>query len=267
MLHTCDQNVYAIWQIIYLELIFLLFFKHFLCQWIFPIQFWNLYFVSCLHCKQILYHCATGEASLTVLKIVNHYAEHQASLKNLPTMQETWVRSLSLEDPLEGHVNHSSILAWRIPMDRGAWQATVHGITKSQTWLSDFQMLYTWNLKLQISSKSVKKKKKKRTTRLTKQNPVLLNAALFWRVSRIGSFPNLYVPGGDAKGWAVRPMTWRFVQIWNKLSLCENLMMIRYTSKSALYITHCFCLWAVNSAYYKKKKSESQYKLMPEVYW
>ena len=30
--------------------------------------------------------------------------------------------------PAEGHGNHSSILAWRIPMDRGAWQATVHGI-------------------------------------------------------------------------------------------------------------------------------------------
>ena len=28
---------------------------------------------------------------------------------------------------------HSSILAWRIPMDRGAWQATVHGVTESQT--------------------------------------------------------------------------------------------------------------------------------------
>ena len=33
---------------------------------------------------------------------------------------------------------HSSILAWRIPIDRGAWWATVHGVTKSWTWLSDF---------------------------------------------------------------------------------------------------------------------------------
>ena len=33
--------------------------------------------------------------------------------------------------PGGGHGNHSSILAWRIPMDRGAWQATVHGVTKS----------------------------------------------------------------------------------------------------------------------------------------
>ena len=37
-------------------------------------------------------------------------------VKNLPAMQETWVRSLSWEDPLEkGKATHSSILAWRIP--------------------------------------------------------------------------------------------------------------------------------------------------------
>ena len=33
---------------------------------------------------------------------------------------------------------HSGILAWKIPMVREAWQATVHGVAKSQTWLSDF---------------------------------------------------------------------------------------------------------------------------------
>ena len=53
-------------------------------------------------------------------------------------MQEIWVRSLGWEDPLEeGMAIHSSILAWRTPMDRGAWQATVHGVTKSRTRLSD----------------------------------------------------------------------------------------------------------------------------------
>ena len=37
-------------------------------------------------------------------------------VKNLPAMQETWVRSLGSEDPLEkGKATHSSILAWRIP--------------------------------------------------------------------------------------------------------------------------------------------------------
>ena len=58
-------------------------------------------------------------------------------VENLPAMQETWVQSLSWEDPLvEGMATHSSILAWRIPMDRGAWWATVHGVAKSQTRLS-----------------------------------------------------------------------------------------------------------------------------------
>ena len=49
-------------------------------------------------------------------------------------MWETWVQSLGWEDPLEeGMVTHSSILAWRIPMDKGAWRATVHGVTKNRT--------------------------------------------------------------------------------------------------------------------------------------
>ena len=59
-------------------------------------------------------------------------------VKNPPAMQETWVRSLGWEDPLEeGMATHSSILAWRTPMDRGAWQAMVHRVTKSRTQLSD----------------------------------------------------------------------------------------------------------------------------------
>ena len=43
-------------------------------------------------------------------------------------MQETQVRSLDQEDPLEeGMATHSSILAWTVPMDRGAWWATIIG--------------------------------------------------------------------------------------------------------------------------------------------
>ena len=54
--------------------------------------------------------------------------------KNLPTIQETWVQSLGWEEPLEEDMaTHSSVLAWRIPMDRGAWWTTVPGATKSQT--------------------------------------------------------------------------------------------------------------------------------------
>ena len=51
------------------------------------------------------------------------------------------VQSLAEEDSLEeGRATHSSILAWRIPMDRGAWQAIVHGVTKSQTRLKRLSM-------------------------------------------------------------------------------------------------------------------------------
>ena len=60
-------------------------------------------------------------------------------IKNLPVIWKTQVRSLGSENPLEkGMANHSNILAWRIPMDRRAWWATVHGVTKSQTWLRDW---------------------------------------------------------------------------------------------------------------------------------
>ena len=56
------------------------------------------------------------------------------TVKNLFAMWKTWVQSLGCEDPLEeGMTIHSSILAWTIPLDRGAWRATVHGVAKSQT--------------------------------------------------------------------------------------------------------------------------------------
>ena len=56
------------------------------------------------------------------------------TVKNPPAMRETWVPSLGWEDSLEkGMATHSSILAWRIPMDGEAWWATVHGVSKSWT--------------------------------------------------------------------------------------------------------------------------------------
>ena len=60
-------------------------------------------------------------------------------------MQKTWVRSLGQEDPLEKEMaTHSSTLAWKNPMEGGAWYATVHGVhgvAKSQTRLSDFTFI------------------------------------------------------------------------------------------------------------------------------
>ena len=58
------------------------------------------------------------------------------TVKSLPAMQETWVWSLGWEDPLEeGMETSSSILAWRIPMDGGAWWDKIHKVTKSWTQL------------------------------------------------------------------------------------------------------------------------------------
>ena len=57
-----------------------------------------------------------------------------------------WVGSLGWEDPLEkGKTTHSSILAWRMPMDREAWWVTVHRVSKSQTRLKQFS---TYNIQL-----------------------------------------------------------------------------------------------------------------------
>jgi len=54
------------------------------------------------------------------------------TVKNLLTMRESWVRSLGCEDPLEkGMATVSSILAWRIVMDRGAWMTKSMGVAES----------------------------------------------------------------------------------------------------------------------------------------
>ena len=67
-------------------------------------------------------------------KITVYYKTVAQMVKNLPEMQETRIQSLGEEDPLEsGMATHSSILAGGIPMDRGAWQATVHEVAESHT--------------------------------------------------------------------------------------------------------------------------------------
>ena len=67
------------------------------------------------------------------------------SIKSLPAMWETQVQFLGQEDSLKkGMAPHSIILAWRIAMDRRAWWATVHGVTKSQTHLSDLTLFSYW---------------------------------------------------------------------------------------------------------------------------
>ena len=53
-------------------------------------------------------------------------------VKNLPAMQETWVQSLGWEDPLEKEMaTQLQYSCLENPVDRGAWQASVHGVAKS----------------------------------------------------------------------------------------------------------------------------------------
>ena len=59
-------------------------------------------------------------------------------VKNLPAMWEIWVQFLGRKDPLEKEkATCSSILAWRLSWTEEPGQATVNGVTKSQTGLSD----------------------------------------------------------------------------------------------------------------------------------
>ena len=69
----------------------------------------DLYF--CLFVSTILSWASPGSSEVTNPLVIQE-------------MQKTWVESLGQEDPLEeGMATHSSVLSWRIPMDRGAWQA------------------------------------------------------------------------------------------------------------------------------------------------
>ena len=66
-------------------------------------------------------------------------------VKCLPATRETWVWSLGWEDsPGEGNGNPLQYSCLENPMDGEAWWATVHGVTKSQTWLSNFTSLHIY---------------------------------------------------------------------------------------------------------------------------
>ena len=82
--------------------------------------------------------------------IVAHaFGEHLYTFflaKHLPAMQETWVRSLGQEYPLEKEMGNGNPLQYcclENPMDGGAWWDTVHGVAKSWTRLSNFTFLFS----------------------------------------------------------------------------------------------------------------------------
>ena len=100
---------------------------------------WNSCWLSCRRDRRTPEFQGCHSCFTAVLYFIFQYAVHGASLvarmvNNPPAVRETWVQSLGQEDPLEeGMATYCSIPAWRIPMDRGAGQATVHGVSKSRT--------------------------------------------------------------------------------------------------------------------------------------
>ena len=126
-----------------------------LLQGIFPTQELNQ---GLLHCRQIFYQLTYQGKPRLIPESgrypggIGHPLQYSwtslvaQSVKNPPAMWETCVQSLGWEDPLEeGMATHSSILAWRIPMDTGAWRAVVHGVTKSWTRQSDYTYISVKN--------------------------------------------------------------------------------------------------------------------------
>ena len=73
-------------------------------------------------------------------------------VKHLPAMQETWVRFLGQEDPLEKEMAiHSSTLAWKTPWTEELDRLQVHGVAKSQTRLNDF----TFSFRAVLSNRNI----------------------------------------------------------------------------------------------------------------
>ena len=78
-----------------------------------------------------LWRVLVAAQELSVVGCGIQFPDQGWTVKNPPAVWETWVQLLGWGDPLEeGMVTHSSILAWRIPLDRGAWWATVHWVVE-----------------------------------------------------------------------------------------------------------------------------------------
>ena len=89
-------------------------------------------------------------------------------IKNPSALWETWVWSLGWEDPMkEGMATHSSILAWRITMDRGVWQAIVYGMIFRMDWLDLLAVQGTLKSLLQHNSSKEAAKKQDTTEQLS----------------------------------------------------------------------------------------------------
>ena len=117
------------------------------------VKFHILRYYNCTHPQSPLSLGTSGGADLfwhtafcfvlTSLDQASLVAQTVKEKKHPSAMQETWVRFLDWEDPLEeGMATHSSILAWRIPVNRGAWRVTVHSVAPKHACFVD--QPYLW---------------------------------------------------------------------------------------------------------------------------
>ena len=96
----------------------------------------------------VAFNSAQDNQPQNQIKITSLVAQ---TIKHLPAMWETWVRSLGQEDLLEEEMaTHFCTLGLENPMDGEAWQATVHGVTKSWTQLRDFTFIFTPKTSLKL---------------------------------------------------------------------------------------------------------------------
>ena len=91
-----------------------------------------MHFYVCIYLYMYTFVCIKNE--MVIIFVLFCTSLVVQVVKNLPAMQGVQILSLDWEDPLEkGKATHSSILVWRLPMDRGAWRVIVPGVSKGQT--------------------------------------------------------------------------------------------------------------------------------------
>ena len=147
-------------------------------------------------------------------------------IKSLPAVKEPWVQPLDWEDPPEKEMAaHSNILAWRIPMGREDWWATVHGVAESQTWLNGCQCkkcltLFEREAKERLTGQSggrVLQADLELTYRKEERNEGKCSKALQNRINRYPSMEawNIMVYKGNmGKDWMVFLSNWIFFKHW-----------------------------------------------------
>ena len=163
------------------------------------------------------------------------------TVKRLPTMQETQVQSLGQEDLLEKETaTYSSILAWKIPWMEEPGRATVHGVAKSWTRLSDFTFLLSFMI---WSTLSLKKKKNEVQVKLLRHVRLF---ATTWTVT---------YPGSSIHGiFQARILEWVVISFSRGSSRPRDQTQVSHIAG------RCFINWPMGKPLKKKQKTWISHK-------